>query len=138
MPGIAFKISPDGNMERLNVPEPGKTLPWLYQTIGCNMVDVVGLPEDLDFWIDDEGNFAENPEPNIIATLFALNFGVNLTAPIVGTVVLAAHDEDGNTVGLDLAEAAAFLMTLKVMIAEANSAMAKKDAGFMTTEFSLN
>lgn len=135
MSGIAFKISPDGNMERLEVPEPGETLPWLYRNIGCNLVDVVGMPQDLDFWLDDEGLY---PEPNIMASLFALNFGVNLAAPIVGNVILAKHDGQGNTVGLDMAEAAAFLLTLKAMIADANSAMAMKDAGVTGSGFSLN
>ena len=138
MSGIAFKISPDGNLERLEVPGPGETLLWLYQNIECGMVDVIGMPQDLDFWFDDEGTFTENPEPNIMASLFALNFGVNLAAPIVGNVILAKHDGQGNTVGLDLAEAAAFLLTLKAMIADATSSMALKDAGVISSEISLN
>lgn len=133
MSGTAIKISPDGDMEMLGVPAPGETLSWLYQNIGCDTVDVVGMPKDLDFWIDDNGLYAGSPEPNIVASLFALNFGVNLASPIMGTVMLTKHDGQGNTVGLDLAEAAAFLLTLRFMIADA-----MKDTEVINSEFSLN
>lgn len=134
----AIKIQPDGVLTRLDLPTDGTTLSWLYQEIGCDLVDCIGLPHGLDFWIDDEGLYS-GAQANLVASLFALMFGdLNLGHPIMGTVIVAKHDDDGNTIALDNAEYAAFLLTLRAMVREIMAATSKGSPGVIATEISPN
>lgn len=83
-------------------------LPFLYNTIGCELVDVVEIGHGIDMWVDDEGLLKEEPMPNSIATMFRTmswmcRKEVVIPAkmpPICGVAVFTGHDDEGHTVGL--------------------------------------
>jgi hypothetical protein len=61
-------------------------LPFLRETLGCNMVELVRLNSKLDLWIDEEGSFANGGAPRYFVEIGGL------TGLIAGSVVLASHD----------------------------------------------
>lgn len=82
------------------------SLDWYYSKIGCNTIDIVhayGLDgiaglENIDIICDDEGLLDDAPEVNILASLL---YGAAVHGqPIVGNVIISAHDAAGNDIGL--------------------------------------
>ena len=51
---VAAIIEQDGDIHPINL-DRTDMLDAMYRAIGCNLVDVVGLAENLDMWLDDEG-----------------------------------------------------------------------------------
>ncbi len=80
-----------------------KTLEGLYEAIGCRFVDVVRVaPPQLDMWIDDEGLYAFEAMPNVLAEhIVSTVTRQRLVQRIVGAVVFAATNDEGETVSLD-------------------------------------
>jgi len=85
-------------------------LDTLRDLIGCAYVDVVRLTSRLDMWIDDEGVYTQPPNP--VATALAQRYGRTWQS-YHGTVVLAAFNEDGDTIGLTPAQVRGVLITLR-------------------------
>lgn len=92
--------------------DPQKTeslLEDLYGIIDCETVDVIGIGNGIDMYVDDEGLYNNNRyKLNHLAvylrtkawlesknTCFPVNY-----PPIVGAAVLLSSDEEGNTVDL--------------------------------------
>lgn len=74
------------------------TLEGLQKIIGCRCVacteiEVVG--KKFDVWSDDEALLKENPVPNLY---------INDDLILFGNLVLAKHDEEGEPIGLTLAD----------------------------------
>lgn len=67
----------------------GNTYENLRKFIG-GYIDRAALTESIDMWVDDEGLLKQLP----------LNFWRDRETPLVGVIVIAAHDGYGNTVGL--------------------------------------
>lgn len=111
----ALVITTEGDVKPASVPsDQSAHLAWMYEQISCSMVDVVGMPHDLDFWIDDEGEIAGKPV-NVIATLWARYFA-GLDVILYGDVILAKHDGQGNTVDPSDRETTAFMLTMVKVI----------------------
>ena len=57
----AIKITHDGAVSRVTLHQDGdsSTLQAMYEQIECHTVDCIGLDQDMDMWIDDEGKFVE-------------------------------------------------------------------------------
>lgn len=98
----AVRMDEAGVATVVDLTEGGKkTLEGLYDAIGCGTVDVVGIdPPRLDMWIDDEGLYAFEPVRNYLAEHVCQRRG-RVTGGIVGAVVFAAVDGEGNTASLD-------------------------------------
>lgn len=96
---IAAKVTPDGAVERLEL-DADNVLTGLYAAIGCRNVDVVGLTDELDMWIDDEGLFVDEPAINHAACGLVRQLRGELHQAYYGTVVFANHNEDGDTTSL--------------------------------------
>jgi hypothetical protein len=90
-------ITPDGEVRDAEL-DADNVLAGLYEQIGCDMVDLVRLTPTLDMWLDDEGLVTGQPV-NIVATWLARAFGWR-HQPYFGTVVLAEHDDAGDTVSI--------------------------------------
>ncbi|QTJ70851.1 hypothetical protein HYG77_36640 (plasmid) [Rhodococcus sp. ZPP] len=60
---------------------------------------MVRLSADLDMWIGDEGAVLADAQVNVVATTVARVYGA-IWQPFCGVAVFAAHDGDGETVGL--------------------------------------
>lgn len=111
----ALVITTEGDVKPASVPsDQSAHLAWMYEQISCSTVDVVGMPHDLDFWIDDEGLITGKPV-NVIATLWARYFG-GLDVTLHGDVILAKHDSRGNTVDPSDREAVAFMVTMEKVL----------------------
>lgn len=65
--------------------------------IGCSMFDVVGLQDDIDLFVDDEGLINGSPL-NFPATVLAHLLGTPTV--IFGTAVAVSVTPEGETVGL--------------------------------------
>ncbi|MGV9867260.1 hypothetical protein [Rhodococcus koreensis] len=59
-------------------------------------------------WVDDEGAIVADAEVNLMATAIARAYGA-IWQPFCGVVVFAAHDGNGETVGLSDAQRDALL-----------------------------
>lgn len=66
--------------------------------IGCAFYDVIGLPENIDVWVDDEGLYRQplNPELSALVSLH------RPYAPVHGNALILGHDGNGETVSLTL------------------------------------
>lgn len=104
-----IQVHPDGRV--LDLPLPGATTTdGLYAAIGCRAFDLVRLEDGIDMWVDDEGAI-NGSDVNLAASIIANRLGKPGTV-LFGSVVLAAGNEDGDTVGLSDEQAAAILRTL--------------------------
>ncbi|WP_214369805.1 DUF3846 domain-containing protein [Pseudonocardia sp. H11422] len=90
-------IAPNGDLSDVELPS-GNVLQGLYSAIGCHCVDLLRLTDTLDMWVDDDG-LMNGSAVNMPATAVAHAFG--WTHQIyAGTVVLAEHSANGDTVSL--------------------------------------
>ncbi|MBB5643649.1 DUF3846 domain-containing protein [Cryobacterium roopkundense] len=65
--------------------------------IGCSMFDVVGLTDNIDLFVDDEGLINGSPL-NLPATVLAHLLGSRTV--IFGTAIAVSANDDGETIGL--------------------------------------
>ena len=74
----------------------------LYREIDCRMVEAFTLlPDGTTVWVDEDGNYADNPVENVRAWALAAVAGLHLAGPLMGTAVLTGGpDEDGNATSL--------------------------------------
>lgn len=71
--------------------------PDISAAIGCRMFDVVGLADDIDLFVDDEG-LINGSTLNLPATVLAHLLG--RPTVIFGTAIAVSVTPDGETVGL--------------------------------------
>jgi hypothetical protein len=71
-------------------------LEYAYKTIGCTTVDVNRLTSWCDMWLDDEGLLKEPKR-------FVAWWDGEGLRQLAGTVILAGHDGEGETLGTTLA-----------------------------------
>lgn len=87
--GVILKfmvLKVDGSFEVKESDE--RFLDFCYREISCNCIDRVAVADGLDFWVDDEGMFTQ--EPNFYAT--AIAFGLGYGALLYGNVVVSGID----------------------------------------------
>lgn len=85
----------------------------MHEAIGCRTFDCVGIipakpgRPGLDMWIDDEGLFLDEPEPNISAWNLVANLTGDLNkGMVVGNVLFTGGaDSEGDTLGLTATQA---------------------------------
>jgi hypothetical protein len=115
----AIRITVEGEWSEVDMPEPGETLHWLYEQIGCSCVDLVRLSPVIDMWLDDEGMYVNDGENiNFLATALNQAMG-NLHPALYGNMVIARHNQEGDTTGLkaeDIGALNALLRHLKVRL----------------------
>jgi Domain of unknown function (DUF3846) len=90
---MALWIPPRGEMRDVfpkNIVE-GFTLEELYELIGCDVIDIVGIADGQKMVVDDEGHLKRLP-PNLRATAFYQQ-GRGTGWAIVGNVVLCLPAE---------------------------------------------
>ncbi|MDH6293177.1 DUF3846 domain-containing protein [Rhodococcus opacus] len=95
----AVRVGLDGRPEVIDLGVGESTGAAIRAAIGCRWFDVVRLGPDLDMWIDDEGAVLADAQVNVVATAIARVHGA-IWQPFWGVAVFAAHDRDGETVGL--------------------------------------
>lgn len=104
-----IQIHPDAHL--IDAPLPGTTtMDGLYAAIKCQSVDLVRLEDGIDMWVDDEGAI-NGSDVNLAASIVANRLG-NPGTILFGSVVLAATNDDGDTIGLTETQAATILRTL--------------------------
>ncbi|MDR3080220.1 MAG: DUF3846 domain-containing protein [Streptomyces sp.] len=97
----AIRLTPDGALAEveLEASASGDHLHSMYREIGCDLVECVGLREDLDLWIDEEGKLKDGWEVNLAATALLQRHGIHDL--VAATALLTGGaDEDGNTLGI--------------------------------------
>lgn len=94
-----LRITLDGHLEPVtldNTTTPA-LLHALYQTIGCDLVDVVPLDGGLTVYVDDEGVYRSTVNP--LLSLAVARLGAQ--TPLFGVGVFLGHDPDtGETTSL--------------------------------------
>ena len=105
---IALRLDPNGEVTKLKL-TAGKSLHQMYESIGCNAVDVVRLTTQLDMWIDDEGIYTQKINP--VATALAQRFG-KVYQLYHGPAVIAGMSPEGDTIGLTGDQLVALLRAL--------------------------
>lgn len=97
----ALRLTPDGDLCRveLEAGSDGDHLQSMYREIGCSLVECVGLRDDLDLWVDEEGKLKDGWEPNLPAIGLLHHHGRRDL--VAGTALLTGGaDEEGNTLGI--------------------------------------
>lgn len=100
----ALRVGNDGRVQRVVLERDrgtGGVGRSLREHIGCRVFEVVALPGQVDAWVDEEGMLVADPLSNVnpVATRMLSQFG-DLAQPLFGTVVFAATNRAGDTVGL--------------------------------------
>jgi hypothetical protein len=95
---MGISVSVDGIAEAFQA-ESDTLLHELYESIGCQMVEAVYLP-DFTIWVDEEGLLQDSPQVNVGATQFA-SHRLRHPMPLVGNCVITGGiDDEGHTLGL--------------------------------------
>ncbi|TFC94409.1 MULTISPECIES: DUF3846 domain-containing protein [Cryobacterium] len=92
----SVKINPTETITTLNVNEASIGAD-ISAAIGCRMFDVVGLEDEIDLFVDDEG-LINGSTLNLPATVLAHRLG--RPTVIFGTAIAVSVTGDGETVGL--------------------------------------
>jgi hypothetical protein len=101
------------NLSAPTVAQIDNGLEGLRSAIQCDYVEILSI-DDIDLWFDEEG-LLNNKPPNRVLTLRDLDSrytGEGCDRPSVllrGTIVLAGHDDEGNTIGLTQEQQQAWL-----------------------------
>jgi hypothetical protein len=97
----ALLITPNGDVVEIDLPADTRSrLTVMYSILRCSAVDCVRPTSAIDMWIDDEGLYNHEDEPNIYATAFLAQFG-QVAQMIMGPVLLTGGaDEEGDTLPL--------------------------------------
>ena len=98
----SVKINPTETITTLDVNENSIGAD-IVAAIGCRMFDVVGLEDDIDLFVDDEG-LINGSTLNLPATVLAHRLG--RPTVIFGTAIAVSVNGDGETVGLTDAQLA--------------------------------
>ena len=89
-------INPTETITTLNL-NPDSIGADIAAAIGCSMFDVVGLTDDIDLFVDDEGLINGSPL-NLPATVLAHLLGSRTV--IFGTAIAVSVNDSGETIGL--------------------------------------
>ena len=98
----SVKINPTETISTLDVNEASIGAD-IIAAIGCRMFDVVGLEDEIDLFVDDEG-LINGSTLNLPATVLAHRLGSRTV--IFGTAIAVSVTGDGDTVGLTDAQLA--------------------------------
>ncbi|MDY7544586.1 MULTISPECIES: DUF3846 domain-containing protein [unclassified Cryobacterium] len=92
----SIKITPTDTITTLNLDQSNIGAD-ICAAIGCSMFDVVGLDDDIDLFVDDEG-LINGSTLNLPATVLAHRLGSPTV--IFGTAIAVSVTPGGETVGL--------------------------------------
>ena len=67
------------------------------QTLVDGWIECVGLPGGMDCWVNEEGLYRDDFAYNLLGTYMVRGWTGNPGYHLVGPVVFAAHDDEGNT-----------------------------------------
>ena len=104
---VGLRLNVDGTMEdvRITVDPDGTHVSSLNAAIGSNLFDVVGLPNGIDVFVDDEGLYRAEHSPVLSETVRRLgNYPTGYR--LHGAGVFVSVDDDGDTVPLTPAQRA--------------------------------
>lgn len=106
----ALVIHPDGEIVEVNLKaDADNHLALMREHLGCSLVDVVALTDQLDMWLDDEGLYTQPMNP--VATALARHYGF-VWQPYHGPVMLCSVDDEGASIDLDTHQVRALLTRL--------------------------
>lgn len=66
----------------------------MYKLIGCNLVELIKLPNNIDIWIDEEGTFISNNP------IIQYKIEDDHVITLVGKALFLSTNEDGDTIPL--------------------------------------
>ncbi|KQO64215.1 hypothetical protein ASF23_16765 [Curtobacterium sp. Leaf261] len=104
---MGLRLNVDGTMEdvRITVDPDGTHVSSLNAAIGSDLFDVVGLPNGIDVFVDDEGLY--RAEHNLVLSETVRRLGNYPTGyRLHGAGVFVSVDDDGDTVPLTPAQRA--------------------------------
>jgi len=104
---IGLRLNVDGTMEdvRITVDPDGTHVSSLNAAIGSDLFDVVGLPNGIDVFVDDEGLYRAEHSPVLSETVRRLgNYPTGYR--LHGAGMFVSVDDDGDTVPLTPAQRA--------------------------------
>lgn len=66
-------------------------------TLVDGLIECVALPGQVDAWVNEEGLYRDDLDYNLLGTYMVRGWTGNPGYHLVGPVVFAAHDDEGNT-----------------------------------------
>lgn len=86
-----------------------RALDVMHEEIGCDLVDIVALDDEIDAWVDDEGLLkSENP-------VHSVKFG-DREYQLAGKIVLFSRDDEGNSIGLNSEQVSRVRQNLEISL----------------------
>lgn len=87
------------SVELIKIEKEGESLGYqtINELIGCDIMDVVMVANDIDMFVDDEGLLVSGNQVNEIS--FADN-SLKENLYLAGNVLMLSHDDEGNSISL--------------------------------------
>lgn len=112
--GAALVIHEDGDITEVDLSASDDHLATFYRELECDTVDLVRMTSSIDAWLDDEGLLTQRPF-NQVFTALAKRFGWTYQ-PYVGPVLLAGHNDDGDSTNLTPEQIRAIATSLRDLL----------------------
>lgn len=96
---ILFSATRDNFVAEAIEVEEKVGLQTMYDNIGCDTVDVVRLPNNIDVWVDDEGLLKSG---NVVMDYLVKENkeSEEFSLQLAGNALLLSYDNEGNSLGL--------------------------------------
>jgi hypothetical protein len=102
---LGIRVSIDGSIQDVRIPatEGAPDFMGITNAVGCDVFDVVGLPDGIDVFVDDEGLYRAEYNP-VLSEMVREKLGAPLGYRLHGTGVFLGSNDDGDTLSLTPAQ----------------------------------
>lgn len=100
-----IRVNTDGTLEDVRIEVTGERPAFVGITgaVGCDVFDVVGLPDGIDVFVDDEGLYRASYNP-VLSDIVGRKLHAPVDYRLHGAGVFLAVDDDGDTLSLTPAQ----------------------------------
>ncbi|MBF4577481.1 DUF3846 domain-containing protein [Frondihabitans sp. VKM Ac-2883] len=104
---LGIRVSIDGSIQDVRIPatEGAPDFLGITKAIGCDVFDVVGLPDGIDVFVDDEGLYRAEHNP-VLSEMVRHSLDAPLDYRLHGAGLFLGSNDEGDTLALTPAQRA--------------------------------
>lgn len=104
---LGIRVSVDGSIQDVRIPatEGAPDFLGITKAVECDVFDVVGLPDGIDVFVDDEGLYRAEYNP-VLSEMVRDKLAVPIGYRLHGTGVFLGYNDDGDTLSLTVGQRA--------------------------------
>ena len=104
---VGIRVSVDGSIQDVRIPatEGAPDFLGITKAVGCDVFDVVGLPDGIDVFVDDEGLYRAEYNP-VLSEMVREKLAAPIGYRLHGTGVFLGSNDDGDTLSLTVRQRA--------------------------------